>query len=101
MMVRKPKSVVEQPITSFDQITPDFLLEKERHWEDVMLKEITMNKLNELGQRRYDLIAELESTEAECRIRAIRAINLGFNKKELANLFGVTTQTITKWTKES
>lgn len=101
MVVRKPESVIEEPITSFDQITPEFLAEKERHWDDVRLKELALNNLKKLGQDTKRAKREYESLENESKLRAIRALNLGYDKKELAQALGVPTQTITKWAREA
>lgn len=99
MPVRKPVSVKDEPITSFDEITPEFLAEKERQWEEVRLKELTMANLNKVGEEFHSLKRKAELAEQECRIRAMRAINLGYNKKDLADAMGVDSRTITKWTK--
>lgn len=101
MAVRKPKSVIEEPITSFDQITPEFLAEKERHWEEVRLKELTLDSLNKFGKHYAKVKREYELTENECRVRAMRAINLGYDKKELAEALDVSVQTINRWIRET
>jgi len=101
MPARKPQSVIEEPITSFDQITPEFLAEKERQWDDVRLKELALNNLKKLGQDTQKAKREYNSLENESKLRAIRALNLGYDKRELAEALGVPTQTITKWAKES
>jgi hypothetical protein len=99
MPVRKPVSVKDKPIKSFDEITPEFLAEKERSWEEVRLKELTMANLKKVGSEFHNLKRKSELAEQECRLRAIRAINLGYNKKDLADAMGVDSRTITKWIK--
>lgn len=100
-MARKPISVKEEPITSFDQITPEFLAEKERHWEEIRLKELTLNSLNKVGVRYAKAKREYQIIENECRMRAMRAINLGYDKKELAEALDVSVQTINRWIRET
>lgn len=99
MPVRKPISVEEEPITSFDDITPEFLEEKERTWEDVRMKELTIDSLKKAGEELSESRSRYERAESECKIRAIRAASFGYDKKELAEAMGVSTRTITAWTK--
>lgn len=99
MPVRKPVSVKDKPIKSFDEITPEFLAEKERSWEEIRLKELTMANLKKVGSEFNSLKRKAELAEQGCRLRAIRAINLGYNKKDLADAMGVDPRTITKWIK--
>lgn len=101
MSVRKPISVKEKPVTSFDQITPEFLAEKERHWEEVRMKELTLANLKEVGADYFKAKAIYDRAVFECKIRAMRAVNLGYDKKELADAMGVPVRTITKWANES
>jgi len=101
MPVRKPISVKDKPIKSFDEITPEFLAEKEKSWEEVRLKELTMDSLQKVGKEYHSAKEAYENLEQECRWRAIRAISLGYDKKELAKSLGVPVQTITKWVKSS
>ena len=101
MVVRKPESVVEEPITSFDEITPEFLAQKERHWDEVRIKELTLNSLKKLGHRRQKAKRDYDLLDGESRLRALRAINLGYYKKELADALGVSVQTINKWIRET
>jgi hypothetical protein len=101
MPIRKPISIKEKPITSFDEITPEFLVEKEKTWEDVRLKELTLKNLQEVGEDYHDAKAYYDEVEQDCRWRAIRAISLGYDKKELSEAMGIPVRTITKWTKES
>jgi DNA-binding XRE family transcriptional regulator len=55
--------------------------------------------LKKVGSEFHNLKRKAELAEQECRLRAIRAINLGYNKKDLADAMGVDSRTITKWIK--
>lgn len=101
MVVRKPGSVVEEPITSFDEINPEFLAQKERHWDEVRIKELTLSNLKKLGYRRQKAKKDYDLLDRESKLRALRAINLGYNKKELADALSVSVQTINKWIRET
>lgn len=101
MPVRKPVSVQEKPIVSFDEITPEFLAEKEKTWEDIRLKEITLASMKAVGEEYHSARTKHEQIEQECKWRAIRANNLGYDKKELSEAMGVPVRTITRWIKES
>jgi len=101
MNVRKPISVQDKPITSFDEITPEFLAEKERQWEGVRLKELTLTKLKAVGEEFHEAKIGYQQAEVECKIRVLRAVNLGYDKKELAEAMNLPVQTINKWIRES
>ena len=101
MAVRKPVSVQDEPITSFDQITPEFLAEKEKQWEEVRLKELTLTRLKAVGEEFYSAKTRYQQAEVECKIRVLRATNLGYSKKELAEAMNLPVQTINKWVRES
>lgn len=101
MPVRKPVSVQDEPITSFNEITPEFLAEKEKQWEEVRLKELTLAKLKSVGNEFHDSKLRYQQAEVECKIRVLRAVNLGYNKKELAEAMNLPVQIINKWIKES
>ncbi len=98
-MVRKPLSVVEKPIKSLDEITPEFILEKERHWEEVRIQELIFERLKSLGSELASLEDQINNVLLECKIRTMRAISLGYDKKDLAAAFGVDIRTINKWAK--
>lgn len=100
MPVRKPVSVKEKPIKSFDEITPEFLAEKEKTWEDVRMKELTLASMKKAGEKYNQTKSDLEKSQFDCQMRAIKAFHLGYDKKELAEAFGVTVHTINKWTKD-
>lgn len=78
-------------------ITPDKILELEKHAENVRLHDLTFAQLQELSQRRKIAEATLSETEMECKLRAMRAHSIGFSKAELSKIFDVPSRTITKW----
>lgn len=80
-----------------EDITPDLILDLEQQAEETQLKNLTMKALSDLSDKRESFIEALQKTELECKIRAMRAHNLGFSKKELSEIFNVTTREITKW----
>ena len=80
-----------------EDITPDLILELERQAEDLHIVELTVESLKAISQTRQGLIDQLNLVEAQCKIRCIRAFSLGFSKKDLAEIFNVTTREITKW----
>jgi DNA-binding transcriptional regulator YiaG len=80
-----------------EDITPDLILELQKQAQELRLVELTRSSLIERSIRRQSLIQELGEAEINCKIRAIRAYDLGISKKELAEIFNVTTREITKW----
>jgi DNA-binding transcriptional regulator YiaG len=80
-----------------EDITPDLILELQQEAEEAQLKNLTRKALSDLVDKREKLADELEKVELQCKIRAMRAHGLGFSKKELSEIFNVTTRAITKW----
>lgn len=80
-----------------EEITVDKLIEIEKHAEEVRLEQLTLKQLNKLSKERDRLLKELSRVEMDCQLRAMRAHTLGFSKKELAEIFNVKTNQITKW----
>jgi len=80
-----------------EDITPDLILELEQQAEETQLRNLTRKALSDLVNKRERLTDDLQKVELQCKIRAIRAHNLGFSKKELSEIFNVTAREITKW----
>jgi hypothetical protein len=79
-----------------EDITPDKLREIDAKMEDVRLLDITRSALQELARKRNDAIQRLGELDAELHMRVMRAYSLGIDKKELADIFNMTTRQITK-----
>lgn len=80
-----------------ENITPEKLVEIDEAAKQLKLKDMTMHSLAELADQRESAIAHYRQIELQCRTRALRAVNLGFKKSEVAKIFNVTSNTITKW----
>lgn len=80
-----------------EEITPDKILELEKHAENVRLQDLTLSQLQNLSEKRKVAEVTLNKTETECKLRAMRAHSIGFSKAELARIFDVPNKTITKW----
>lgn len=80
-----------------EEITADKLVEIDIEVENIRLRDLTLDSLNTLSKSREDALAYYQDIELQCRVKALAARNLGFSKAELARIFKVTTNTITKW----
>jgi DNA-binding transcriptional regulator YiaG len=80
-----------------EDITPEKLIEIEEAAENLRIHDMTMQSLQEISKLREEALSYYYDIELQCKIRAFRAINLGFSKAEIARTFNVTTNTITKW----
>jgi len=95
------ESIVSNSIfrVTLDEITPEKLIEIETEVQNSRLVDLTIANLKSIGSRRHELRQALVDIENECRARALRAIGVGVNKKQLAEYFGVSPATINSWTK--
>lgn len=80
-----------------EDITPEKLIEIEEAAKNLRIHDMTMQSLQEISQLREQALAHYYDIELQCKIRAFKAIKLGFSKAEIARTFNVTTNTITKW----
>jgi DNA-binding transcriptional regulator YiaG len=82
---------------TLDEITPEKILEIEEYLLNERLADLTRNNLIELGNYRRMIKAHSENVEGSCKLRAIRASNVGLSIKEIADTLGYSTTTIKKW----
>jgi DNA-binding transcriptional regulator YiaG len=80
-----------------EEITTEKLIEIEQEVQNVRMHDLTMRQLEELSDQKQIAEMALSDIERECKIRCMRAHQLGFTKAELARIFKVTSNTITKW----
>jgi hypothetical protein len=83
-----------------EDITPEKLEQIDNQLQDLRLTDLTLNALKKISKKRKDAFEHLASVEAECHFRVLRAYNLGFSKRDLADIFNVTTRQIGKWVGE-
>lgn len=80
-----------------DELTPDKIMEIEKHAQEVRLEQLTLAQLTELAEQREVAMTTLSQIETDCQMRAMRAHSVGFSKAELARIFNVNVNTITRW----
>ena len=80
-----------------EDITPDLLIKIDQEKAEEKISDLTLASLRELAAQREEAIVYLEVVEAECQMRAMRAYDLGFKKKDIAEIFNLTTSQINKW----
>ncbi len=83
-----------------EDITPEKLEQIDKQLQDLRLTDLTLNALKKISKKRKDAFEHLASVEAECHFRVLRAYSLGFSKRDLADIFNVTTRQIGKWVGE-
>lgn len=66
-----------------------------------MLREAAADELRPIGQRRIELVSELEVLDREIRPLVVRAARAEVSVRRISRMTGLSTTTITKWTKES
>jgi len=82
---------------SLEEITPEKLEEISKHLEDVKLMDLTLASLKKVAREREEAARVFNEINMDSQIRAMRAYSLGFSKKEIAEIFGMTTRQVTKW----
>ncbi|MGW0172062.1 hypothetical protein ACWDWT_43970 [Streptomyces sp. NPDC003343] len=58
------------------------------------------DQLRPLGQRRIELLAELEQIESQLRPVVRNAVRVEVSQRRISALTGLSTTTIGKWTRE-
>jgi DNA-directed RNA polymerase specialized sigma24 family protein len=79
------------------EITPEKLEEISEKLQDMRLVEITMENLQKVARERRLAEQRFNEINTDAQMRAIRAYKLGFSKKEVADIFGMTTRQVTTW----
>lgn len=95
MMKRKTKK--EIMTIRMDEISPEKLAQIDQEMMNLRIHDLTLSSLQKLSEERKGAVDKLNNLELQCKMRAMKAHSIGFSKKELAEIFNVTTNTITKW----
>jgi len=82
-----------------DEITRDVLDELEEQWEQTRLKNLVRDEVVQLGRQYRQALIHAEKLEGQCMMRARKLFMLGFDRREIAELFDVTRAVVTRWTK--
>ena len=82
-----------------EHITREVLDELEDQWEQVRLKNLVRDEVVALGRRYAQARVQEERLEGQCMMRARKLYMLGFSKREIGELFDVTTSRVNKWLK--
>lgn len=82
-----------------DEITRDTLDQLEEQWEQTRLKNLVRDEVVALGRRYRQAQIQEERLEGQCMMRARKLYLLGFDRREIAELFGVTRVVVNRWTK--
>ena len=82
---------------TLDEITPEKLEEISKHLENVRLMDLTLASLQKVARERNEAARVFNEVNLDAQLRAMRAHSLGFSKKEIADIFGMTTRQVTKW----
>ena len=82
-----------------EDITPDVLDQVAAEWEQDRLVQLARNEVIELGRRFHKARVAENRLDVQCMIRARRLVMLGFDKKEIGELFDVDRRTVNRWLK--
>lgn len=82
-----------------DEITRDTLDQLEEQWEQTRLKNLVRDEVVALGRRYRQAQIQEERLEGQCMMRARKLYLLGFDRREIAELFEVTRAVVNRWTK--
>jgi len=82
-----------------EDITRETLDELEFQWEQTRLKNLVRDEVTTLGRRYEQARVQEERLEGMCMIRARRLAMLGFDRREIGELFNVTAPKVNKWLK--
>ena len=82
-----------------EDITRETLDELEFQWEQTRLKNLVRDEVSTLGRRYAEARVQEERLEGMCMMRARKLYMLGFDRREIGELFDVTTPKVNKWLK--
>jgi hypothetical protein len=82
---------------TLDEITPEKLQEISEKMQDVRLMDLTLKSLQKVAFERDEAAQKFNEINLDAQLRAMRAYSLGFAKKEIAEIFGMTTRQVSKW----
>jgi len=82
-----------------EDITVELLDALEEQWEQTRLKNLVRDEVTRIAARYRQAWIQQERLDGQCMIRARRLFQLGFDKKEITELFDVPRSTINRWTK--
>jgi len=93
----KKKTKKEIMTVKMEEISPEKLAKIDQEMMDLRIHDLTLSSLHKLSKDRKEAVDKLSNLELQCKVRAMKAHSIGFSKRELAEIFNVTTNTITKW----
>ena len=82
---------------TLEEITPEKLEEISEQLQNIRLMDLTLASLQKVALERDRAAQAFNEINLDAQMRAIRAYGLGFTKKEIADIFGMTTRQVTKW----
>ena len=82
-----------------EDITRETLDELEFQWEQTRLKNLVRDEVTGLGRRYAEARAQEERLEGMCMMRARKLAMLGFDRREIGELFDVAAPKVNKWLK--
>jgi len=82
-----------------EDITLDVLDEVAEEWEQDRLYQLARDEVIQLGHEYARARIAENRLEMQCMIRARKMRMLGFDKREVAQLFGVPVRVVNKWMK--
>jgi CRP-like cAMP-binding protein len=82
-----------------EDITPDVLDQVAAEWEQQRLVQLARSEVVELGRRFHQARLVENRLDVQCMIRARRLVMLGFDKRDIGELFDVDRRTVNRWLK--
>lgn len=82
---------------TLEEITPEKLEEISEQLQNIRLMDLTLASLQKVASQRDKAAQAFNEINLDAQMRAMRAYSLGFTKKEIADIFGMTTRQVTKW----
>ena len=82
---------------TLEEITPEKLEEISEQLQNIRLMDLTLASLQKVALERDEAAQAFNEINLDAQMRAMRAYNLGFTKKEIADIFGMTTRQVAKW----
>lgn len=90
----------ERMLLKLTDITPETLDQVSWEWEENRIEQLVRDSVVRLGDDLREARAVQDNLELRAKIRAMKLFHQhDMDKKEIANLFGITVREVSKWLK--
>lgn len=84
---------------ALEEITPEYIAQLEQEKNEYHLDQLVRESVVELADQYHNIKYQFNLIETNCKIRAMKLVEIGWDLKDIAELFGVRVTTVRRWVK--